>query len=213
MFRQRSNQPVMHPALPVFPLLPDKPVVGTFYRRPCVRAHWLTNQVRWLPILGPVHSDPEHIGADFQHIHIDFRFLNAEIRQSLDRHLLNSPDDFFHHRVYSTPISYVTPRGYEEPVDLDEVHLLHIDPESWISLRPRKYQGPYPVYPYENAHWLQDLSEAYAERTLIDGHICPHRGTNLTGILPDDDGVVTCPLHGLRWCTRTGQIVVHTLGT
>ena len=31
----------MIPTLPLLPPLPDEPAVGTFYRRPCVRA-WLT---------------------------------------------------------------------------------------------------------------------------------------------------------------------------
>ena len=200
----------MDPALPVFAPLPDAPVVGTFYRRPCVRAHWPTKWIRWLPILGPVHSDPEHIRAEFQHVHVDYRFLNTEIREYLARLVRKLPDDFLHKRIYSTPISFVTPHGYEKPVALDEIHRLEIDPKSWMSIRPRKYQGPYPPYPYENVAWLHDLSEAYAERTLINGHICPHRGADLTGIVPDDDGVVTCPLHGLRWCARTGQIVADT---
>ena len=198
----------MNPTLPVFPPLPDEPVVGAFYRRLCVRAHWLTNRIHWLPVLGPVHSDREHIGADFQHVHVDYRFLNMEIREFLDRLLCGAPDDLFHNRIYSTPISYVSPRGCEEPVALDENDQREIDPASWTSIRPRKYQGPYSPYPYENVPWLHDLSEAYAERTLINGHICPHRGADLTGIVPDDDGIVTCPLHGLRWYASTGEIVM-----
>ena len=213
MPRQRRNQPITITSFPVLPSLPDKPVVGTFYRRPCVRAHWPTNRIRWLPILGPVHSDPEHIRAEFQHVHVDYRFLNTEIREYLSRLVRKFPDDLLHKRIYSTPISFVTPHDYEKPVALDEIHRLEIDPASWMSVRPRKYQGPYPPYPYENVSWLHGLSEAYADRTLINGHICPHRGAELTGIVPDEDGVVTCPLHGLRWCLRTGRIARDTPGT
>ena len=198
----------MHPTLSAFPPLPHKPVVGSFYRRPCVRAHWPTNRIRWLPILGPVHSDPEHIRAEFQHVHVDYRFLNMELREILDLILRNSPDDPFRNRIYSTPISYVSPHGYEEPVAVDGIHLLGIDPASWMSVRPRKYQGPYPPYPYDNVPWLQDLSEAYADRTLINGTTCPHRGADLTGVVPDHSGVITCPLHGLRWQVSTGEMVM-----
>ena len=207
------NQPIMNPVLPDFPPLPDNPIEGTFYRRPCVRAHWPTNRVRWLPILGPVHSDPEHIRAEFQHVHVDYRFLDTEIRYYLTRLTWDFPDDLLHNRIFSTPISLVTPHGCEKAVALDEIHRLEIDPKSWMSVRPRKYQGAYPPYPYDNVGWLHGLSEAYAERTLTNGHICPHRGTDLTGIFPDDDGVVTCPLHGLRWCVHTGRMVTARQGS
>ena len=199
----------MNPVLPTFPPLPDEPVAGTFYQRPCIRAHWLTNRIRWLPILGPIHSDPEHIRAEFQHVHVDFRFLNMEIREYLNRLLFDFPDDLLHNRIYSTPISYVSPHGYEEPVALDEIHLLGIDRASWMSVRLRKYQGPYPPYPYDNVPWLQGLSEAYADRTLINGTICPHRGADLSGVATDQSGVITCPLHGLRWQSSTGEMVMH----
>ena len=62
----------MNPVLPAFPPFPEKPVVGTFHPRPCVRAHRFTGRIRWLPILGPFHSDWEHIGAVFQHVHVDY---------------------------------------------------------------------------------------------------------------------------------------------
>ncbi|MCY4558818.1 MAG: hypothetical protein OXF79_21050 [Chloroflexi bacterium] len=121
-----------------------------------------------------------------------------EIRKYLDRLLFDSPDVSHLNLVYSTPISCVSPHGCEEPLALDEIHRLEIDPESWMSLRARKYQGPYPPYSHENVPWLHDLREVYADRRLIDGHICPHQGTDLLGFVPDDGGVVTCPLHGLR---------------
>ncbi len=197
----------MNPTLPFIPQLPDEPAVGTFYRRPRVRAHWPTTRIHWLPVLGPIHSDREHIKADSQHLHVDYRFLNLEIRQSLDDLIHDSGDIRCINRVYSTTISHVWPRGHDEPVELDKIHLMEIDPSSWMSVRPRKYQGPYPPYPHGYFSWLHNLSQAYAERTLINGTICPHRGTDLSGIASDDSGVITCPLHGLRWFASTGNIV------
>ena len=49
---------------------------------------------------------------------------------------------------------------------------------------------------HANIPRFHDLSEAYAERTLINDTSCPHRGTGLTGVAPDGAGVVTCSLHG-----------------
>ena len=42
----------------------------------------------------------------------------------------------------------------------------------------------------------------------VKGTMCPHRGIDLSGITPDDAGVITCPLHGLRWLSSTGNIVM-----
>ena len=47
---------------------------------------------------------------------------------------------------------------------------------------------------------LHQLSEAYAERTLINDTICLHRGADPAGVAPDGAGVITSPLDGLRWC-------------
>lgn len=38
---------------------------------------------------------------------------------------------------------------------------------------------------------------------LKDRYICPHQKTRLEGIPLDESGVITCPAHGLRWCTKT----------
>ena len=195
----------MNPTIPSFPPLPDEPVVGTFYRRPCVRAHWPDQRIRWLPVLGPIHSDREHINADFEHLHVDYRFLSLHFRRYLDN--LNG-DIRCINSVYLTLISYVWPLGYDDPVKLDEIHRMEIAPSSWMSVRPRKYQGPYPPYPRGYFEWLHDLSQAYAQRTLINGTICPHRGTDLSGITPDESGFITCPLHGLRWLASTGKLVM-----
>ena len=90
------------------------------------------------------------------------------------------------------------------PADTDEP----ISVEEAIRTNHPTDLGPYPEYPQANrTSWRLGLTAAYADYQLIDGHIRPHQGTDLTGIVPDDDGVVTCPLHGLRWCARTGRIV------
>ena len=59
--------------------------VGRFYRVPCVWASWpnLGSRPRWWPVLGPQHEDEEFIGFPYQHYHVDYRFLNAECRESI----------------------------------------------------------------------------------------------------------------------------------
>ena len=36
---------------------------------------------------------------------------------------------------------------------------------------------------------------------------CPHRGFDLTNIAPDKDGVITCPLHGLKFDKDSKKII------
>lgn len=36
---------------------------------------------------------------------------------------------------------------------------------------------------------------------------CPHRGMDLTGIKPDINGVITCPLHSLKFDAKTKQLI------
>jgi hypothetical protein len=36
------------------------------------------------------------------------------------------------------------------------------------------------------------------------GWICPHKGISLASMVPDESGVITRPLHGLRWKASDG---------
>ena len=201
----------MNVKLPQCPRLPDTPTLGRRYLRPCVRASWQRTLPKWIPVVGTVHDDAEHIGADFLHIHVDFRFLCQRDRQ---RSLLQARvDERFGgvNPVFLLPISKVVPADTGEPITIEEAVKSNHATEEWLSVRKRPYLGPYPEYPQvSRTGWRPALTAAYADHQLIDNHICPHQGTDLAGIVPDDDGVVTCPLHGLRWCVRTGRIVGDT---
>ena len=70
----------------------------------------------------------------------------------------------------------------------------------------RRFEAHYPAYPSKEMSWLPDLEAAHAGRRLKPGLVCPHRGASLEGIQPVD-GVVTCPLDGLKWCVETGALV------
>jgi hypothetical protein len=36
---------------------------------------------------------------------------------------------------------------------------------------------------------------------------CPHRGYDLSQVRPDEDGIITCPLHGLKFNAETGELL------
>jgi hypothetical protein len=42
---------------------------------------------------------------------------------------------------------------------------------------------------------------------LIDGHICPHKGTSLKNVLPNEKGLLKCPTHGLLFSSKTGNLI------
>lgn len=38
---------------------------------------------------------------------------------------------------------------------------------------------------------------------------CPHRGFDLSGVEPDEDGIITCPLHSLQFDTKNKMKLVN----
>ena len=38
------------------------------------------------------------------------------------------------------------------------------------------------------------------------GGRCPHRGTPLNAVAPDENGAIHCPAHGLKWAA-TGELI------
>ena len=144
---------------------------------------------------------------------MDYRFLCQRDRQRLLRQTHGDEHGTGVNPVFLLPISAVVPADTEEPITIEEAIRSNHATQQWLGVRRRPYLGPYLEYPQvRRTGWRPALTAAYADHQLIDGHICPHQGTDLTGIVPDDAGVVTCPLHGLRWCARTSRIIEDTPG-
>ena len=66
--------------------------------------------------------------------------------------------------------------------------------------------------PYSNEHELRRLAKklylnGYRKAKLdLEKRICPHKGADLSTV-PAVDGVITCPLHGLRFFAPTGEAI------
>lgn len=165
------------------------PVVGKRYLVPCVHYIWLGRR-SWWPTIGPKHEDTEILNFPWRHYHVDGRFLTQYQRQIADRYSYNRD---WQYQVSGCPLSY----GAEEPPDT-------------VTYRPLTCTSQAVDYPFETAQadWRPKLVEAYDHQRLRrDANgvwICPHRGAPLGSIKPDECGVITCPLHGLRWCAATG---------
>ncbi len=92
--------------------------------------------------------------------------------------------------------------SYEKPGD-EPLHVLLLKPER-VEMRSLTVQRQFSAFP--TAKYLPALEAQYAEARLGSSRICPHKGADLALIAPVD-GVVTCPLHGLRWCHTTGKLL------
>ena len=190
---------------------PDTPqptaplALGRYYLRPCIRASWpmLHLKVRWVPVLGPPHDDAEIIGFKPRHYHVDFRFLPADLRRRV-----SVPKSV--HSAHQMPLHWIRPTGHDQPIQLGEPRLADLPRERWYQLRRLRFNSHYPDYPRREAAWLDKLHQAYrGDRLRGEDLICPHRGASLSGIYPDPDGFVTCPLHGLRFHPETGRVLEH----
>lgn len=169
--------------------LTKPPIVGRYYLVPTVKGPFFGRSRLW-PVTGPVHSDADYLNFPPMHYHIDGRFLSLPSLTEIER-AVRYIDSSLAILVASQPISTLQPVG-------------------WSRLQCLREQ---PAYPYERAltkiETFVRLWAAFAGRQCkadATGWICPHRGAVL-GSLPVKDGVITCPLHGLRIAVLTGRVL------
>ena len=193
-------------------------MLGKWYDRPHVRVIWpYAGSPRWIAVLGPHHEDGELLGFHHEHFHVDYRFLPADLRTEdyNNEHTLGGLGPF--HAVFNMAVTLVAPalpddhplrQGQPYGYPRLPLHLAlereDIPLKSWYRTRRTKFKVPYPAYPGP-VRWTSDIEAAYKDVQLRQGMICPHRGADLSG-LEIKDGVVECPLHGLRWRVETGRM-------
>lgn len=127
------------------------------------------------PVIGLKHDDIEHLNFAEVHYHLDTRFLR--VQESL---LWNAPTTPLHDRdqVKIGPIKFKRLTCIREPV---------------------AFRAP--------SDFKVKFQTAFAEQQCGKGKrgwVCPHKHFPLGTIAPID-GVVTCPLHGLRIDAATGK--------
>lgn len=171
--------------------LESEPEVGKFYMVPCVR----TGQGYWVPVMGPPHEDGAIINFPYHHYHRDLRFLSeADVVE-----LANT----FAFRLSCTleEAAMIVPT-------LTHNHVTAPPVERRMKCRRRMPTFPLTLRPKHVAPWWPKLQSTYADASAKCGR-CPHKGFSLKG-LPEKDGAVTCPGHGLRWNVETGEMVPRT---
>lgn len=165
--------------------LREPPEVGRFYLVPVIRDFKYMGRVDSWPVIGPAHTDNDILNFLHRHYHVDARFLTAtqvKFIENWSGHTVNGA-------VGRWPL-------HTRGVDL---------PRGRPNVARRKCRTADSNYVYGDNPVIQELRKAYGERVepvrLSDGRVlCPHRKADLTQFPVDDDGIVTCPLHGLRVC-------------
>jgi hypothetical protein len=168
---------------------PEGCVAGRRYMVPCISHPTLKNSRfnwgQWVPLIGTLHQDIEHIGFDPWHIHVDTRFLTIKI--SLNNYYSES----------SALGRVLTLSGHSAHQGFHDQKYLDLASNAVLELRRLQCRRPVPpVFP--QARWAGGLQEAHAGCRIIDG-LCPHRGIPIACGRHVGPGVRQCPGHGLGW--------------
>lgn len=181
--------------------------VGKFYKVPCVRLivssgldqHPAAGHEGWIPVIGPEHHDREHINFQPMHLHIDVRFVSAAV---LRRYGYGDEADSAR-RLMGHPVS-----TFSDSIARSGARI-PFDGKVERSTRYLRCRREMPDFPVANARrFIPKLEVAHAGCKLKPGNICPHRGIDLTPFIKED-GTVICPGHGLRWDTKTGDLLPY----
>lgn len=173
--------------------LSSPPIVGRFYLVPTVRGLYFGRTDDW-PVTGPAHEDERFFNFPWRHFHIDIRFLSWRQRRHIEAH--RPPFVCLQRMVARSPLSEFNNDRLPEPA-LGRRHCWSAD-TTWPEPHNPKVRNL-------QTHYAGDLC-----RRSAFGFVCPHRGARLGSIAPVD-GVITCPLHGLRIDAATG-LVLSTCG-
>lgn len=178
---------------PVLSELRAPPTPGCFYMVPAIRYKWMGRWGQW-PVAGPMHKDDDFFDFPYAHYHVDGRFLTAHQAKFINA----EGRSFFENRARG-------PLGRAEFI-LGRYPLITFGvdlPKHRPPLIRRKCRyaerGP---YQFGDSKQVKELNDHYGQPDAIrraDGRLlCPHRKYDLSQHTPDENGIVTCPLHGLR---------------
>lgn len=172
--------------------LKEPPVVVRWYMVPAIFFKWRSRDNHplegagreWWPVWGPKHNDTEFFDFTHQHYHVDPRFLTKR----LWRHFGIFRDSIAD--VQATPLNHASlSDGPPKPV-----------------LRRMRCRLVHSEWYFDDSKIIVKMNNAYAGQQCAKGKrgfVCPHKLFPLGSVEPRD-GVISCPLHGLRIDATTG---------
>lgn len=183
--------------------LREPPVVGRFYMVPAIPFIWCSVEAIW-PVIGPLHTDAEFFNFDRRHYHVDARFVTKELARRASPHEMG-----IFAQAKRSPLSRRNvPDAVEVPTGRPQLHRFKCQTAEF----PYRFHSQPAVSALRIAYGDVSPSKRAAPIHRADGRIlCPHRKADLSQFTPDADGVVTCPLHGLRVCVTPSSARGSTL--
>lgn len=183
------------------------PVIGRYYLVPTVTYDYDGATRAW-PVYPSFHEDSEHLNFPWPHYHFDARFMTALMMRGFK-------DDTWGTRTAAERLSakvlqkdksgtWSNVRPSVEQAAADTV------PHPPIVWRRMQCKRETPAYPFGHVRAIQSIQAAYQGdqcRKNAAGWVCPHRNYPLGSHAPDADGVITCPLHGLRIRAADGVVL------
>lgn len=162
-------------------------VPGRYYLVPTVFTTWHGKPRKW-PVIGPEHVDIDFFDFSLPHYHLDARFLREG-----------------HRGIHETLVYPV--HGQRD----NNWKVGELPKPVWRRLKCQRATNGFNPHHQE----ITKMRQHFAGQQCASGRggwICPHRKASLGSVLPDENGVITCPLHALRINAATG-IVLPAGGT
>lgn len=166
---------------------------------PTVRGEWMSEITDW-PVVGPLHDDMQFFQFPWNHYHIDGRFLTRRQQQRAANYGYTKIKNSYE-KLARACLAYpmqtndsINRGGFGKPVLMEK-------------------KCSIPSLPYwsgatESKAWLA-MVDAFAGHICKRGKrgfVCPHQNVAL-GAVAAIDGVITCPLHGLRIDAESGRVL------
>lgn len=190
---QRGSQGERSAGLQRVTELTAPPVVGRWYLVPTVRFGYLSEFARDWPVFLPKHEDARFFAFDDQHYHVDPRFLAKSLMALLGCDIEDSLQQSQRAPLAKTLYGRWSVAELPAPV--------------W---RRRLCQLPEAVYQFGHNERVNKLRDHFAGqhcKSNRHGWVCPHQNWPMGSLAPDEEGVLTCPLHGLRVRASDGLVL------
>lgn len=164
----------------IYNSVPPSPTIGQQAIVPSIHVSWKFPDMEFVGNL-PLFGPLHSDELETPHIHVDLRFVSDQYlaQRSLPPQL----------RVVVFP-------------SLPEGHTY-----APIVNRPFICMREWPTFPYKVASAIPIFEVEMCNKKMVN-MTCPHRGASLESCPIVNDEVV-CPIHGLKWNTKTGDLVLQ----